>query len=73
MNQLAPEYLCSLVVPEKHARSLRSHVVEMLEMSKARFKTYGDRSFMNAAAVERNELPLNIRKSPSVDFLKGTS
>ena len=70
VNHLAPEYLCCLVVPKKHPRPLRSQVLDLLEVPKTRLKTYGDRSFMYAAAVEWNKLPLGIRKSPSLDSFK---
>ena len=70
MNHLAPEYLCSLVVPKKHPRPLRSEVLDLLEVPKTRLKTFDDRSFMYAAAVEWNKLPLGIRKSPSLDSFK---
>ena len=67
---LAPEYLSSLVILKNCPRPLRIQSLELLEVPKTRLKTYGDRSFMYAAAVEWNKLPLDIRKLHSVDCFK---
>ena len=70
VNSLAPEYLCNLVIKKTCPRPLRSEKLELLKIPKTRLKTYGDRSFQYAAAVEWNKLPLDIRVSPSVTCFK---
>ena len=70
VNSLAPEYLCNLVTKKKCPRPLRSEKLELLKVPKTRLKTYGDRSFKYAAAVEWNKLPLKVRESPSVSCFK---
>ena len=70
VNSLAPEYLCNLVIKKTCPRPLRSEKLELLKVPKTRLKTYGDRAFQYAAAVEWNKLPLDIRLSPSVTCFK---
>ena len=70
VSSLAPEYLCNLVTKQQYARPLRSEKLEHLKVPETRLKTYGDRSFQYAAAVEWNKLPLDIRESPSVSCFK---
>ena len=70
VNNLAPDYLCNLVIKKKNPRPLRSDKFELLKVPTTRLKTYGDRSFQYAAAVEWNTLPLEIRQSPSVSCFK---
>ena len=70
VNSLAPEYLCNLVIKKTCSRPLRSEKLELLKVPKTRLKTYGDRAFQYAAAVEWNKLPLDIRLSPSVTCFK---
>jgi hypothetical protein len=67
---LAPDYLCNLVVKKTYPRPLRSEKLDLLKVPKTRLKTYGDRAFQYAAAVEWNKLPLEIRESPSVTCFK---
>ena len=73
MNSFDPEYLCCVVVRKKHPCSLKSQVLDLFQMLKARLKTYGDRSFICAVAVDCNKKLLGIRKSPSVDSLRHMS
>ena len=70
VNSLAPEYLCNLVTKKKCPRPLQSEKLELLKVPDTRLKTYGDRSFQYAAAVEWNKLPLDVRNSPSVACFK---
>ena len=70
VNSLAPEYLCNLVHKKECPRPLRSDKLELLKIPTTRLKTYGDRSFQYAAAVEWNKLPLDIRQSSSVSCFK---
>jgi len=70
VNAIAPEYLCNLVTKKKCPRPLRSEKLELLNVPATRLKTYGDRSFQYAAAVEWNKLPLDVRNSPSITSFK---
>ena len=70
VNNLAPKYLCNLVIKKKCPRPLRSEKLEHLKIPQTRLKTYGDRSFQYAEAVEWNKLPLVIRNSTSVASFK---
>ena len=70
LNDLAPDYLSSLVTLKNCCRPLRIQALELLDIPKTRLKTYGERSFIYAAAKEWNKLPLVIRKLPSVDSFK---
>ena len=51
----APQYLCDYSVPYANTCNLR-----------AKLKTYGERSFQHAAPKEWDNLPLDIRDSPSL-------
>ena len=70
VNGLAPLYLCDLVSPMKSTRALRSTSKHLLSVPVTKMKTYGDRAFSCAAAVEWNKLPNDIRQSPSLDIFK---
>ena len=70
VNGIAPEYLCNLLVPLQHKRTLRSNSLELLKIPKTRLKSYGDRSFMYAGPLKWNELPFEIKMSPSVESFK---
>ena len=70
VNAIAPEYLCNLVTKKKCPRPLRSEKSELLKVPTTRLKTYGDRSFQYAAAVEWNKLPIVVKNSPSVACFK---
>ena len=70
VNGLTPEYMCDLLIPYKQERSLRSNSLKRLSVPRSNLKTYGDRSFSYAAAVEWNKLPLVLRESSSVCIFK---
>ena len=70
INGLAPGYLSCLVNFKICPRPLRIQALELLDVPKTKLKTYGDRSFAYAAAMEWNKLPLEIRQLPSVDSFK---
>ena len=68
---LAPEYLCSLCIPYKKDFNSRSNNLDLLDPGpKTNKKTYGDRSFKVAGAEEWNKLPLDLKKSLSVETFK---
>ena len=59
-----------LLSRRKCSRSLRSSGQELLTVPLAKLKTYGDRAFSIAAPRQWNNLPLSIRKSPSIAILE---
>ena len=68
---LAPEYLRSLCIPYKKDFNSRSNNLDLLDPGpKTNKKTYGDRSFKVAGAEEWNKLPLDLKKSLSVETFK---
>ena len=69
---VAPEYLRSLCIPYKNDFNSRSNNLDLLDpRPKTNKKTYGDRSFKVAKnAEEWNKLPLDLKKSPSVETFK---
>ena len=69
LNGKAPSYISSLLSHRKCSRSLRSSGQELLTVPLAKLKTYGDRAFSIAAPRQWNNLPLSIRKSPSIAIL----
>ena len=66
LNGKAPSYISSLLSHRKCSRSLRSSGQELLTVPLAKLKTYGDQAFSIAAPKQWNNLPLSIRKSPSI-------
>ena len=70
LNGKAPSYISSLLSHRKCSRSLRSSGQELLTVPLAKLKTYGDRAFSIAAPRQWNNLPLSIRKSPSIAIFK---
>ena len=70
LNNLAPSYISHLFVRYNPPRSLRSAGKHLLEVPKARLKTYGDRAFSVAAPKLWNDLPSEIKISPSVAAFK---
>ena len=64
----APQYLCDLIVPYANTCNLRSNNKLLIAPChpRAKLKTYGERSFQHAAPKEWNNLPLDIRDSPSL-------
>ena len=64
LHGTAPTYLCSLLVPYKPPRSLRSSIAPTFVVPKTRTKTYGDRAFSVAAPRAWNSLPASIRQLP---------
>ena len=61
LNGLAPHYVSDLLNKRVSVRSLRSNSQELLNITRSRTKTYGDRAFSVAGPRLWNELPLDIR------------
>lgn len=70
LHDMAPPYLANVIKPRKTSRSLRSTTMEYLEEQRSRLVTYGDRSFSVAGPKLWNNLPLQIRKSSSIQSFK---
>lgn len=66
----APVYLCDLLKPLNHSRSLRSTDKELLLIPRTRLKNYGERSFSVIAPRLWNDLPISLRRSPSINAFK---
>ena len=66
------QYLCDLIVPYANSCNLRSNNKLLIAPChpRAKLKTYGERSFQHAAPKEWNNLPLDIRDSPSLAIFK---
>ena len=71
LNNIAPDYLSErfMKVSETHNRHLRSADNDLMKVPYSRTKNY-DNSFTVSGAKLWNSLPLNIRKSPSIDSFK---
>ena len=69
LNGKAPSYISSLLSHRKCSQSLRSSGQELLTVPLAKLKTYRD-TFSIAAPRQWNNLPLSIRKSPSIAIFK---
>ena len=67
LNGIAPEYLCDLIIPHKPTRSLRSEILNRLEVPEkpARYGAYGDRAFKHSAPDLWNNLPDHLRVAAS--------
>jgi hypothetical protein len=60
-----------LVVPYVPTRELRSEDQCLLEdKTCTNLKSYGDRSFIKAAAVLWNSLPIDLRRTTSLEIFK---
>jgi len=70
IHDLAPSYLCSLVVPDRKDRVLRSNSQLRLKVPNSRLVSYGDRSFCVAAAIEWNKLPFELKSAPTITAFK---
>ena len=69
-NGLAPSYLSDHVsnyVPHRH---LRSATADLLDVPKMKYKKYGKSAFCFYGPTAWNELPLYLRRAPSVDIFK---
>jgi len=72
LNGKGPQYLCDKLHLYQPKRDLRSKLNYLLDVPKTRSSTLGDRAFSTAAPKLWNNLPINIRESPSVDTFKSS-
>ena len=70
INNLAPDYLCKLVELYIPQRNLRSSNLYLLVSKVGQFVRLGDRSFSVYAPCVWNSLPLELRRSPSLEIFK---
>ena len=70
VNGLAPSYLSDLLVPYVPRRALRSGEKLLLCQPSYRLKSYGFRAFSVCAHTLWNYLPIEIRRSQTVDIFK---
>ena len=70
LNGLAPTYLREQLVPYSPTRTLRSKENHQLTSPRCRLENFGKRSFAAAAPMLWNDLPLSIKRSPSLDIFK---
>ena len=70
LNSDAPMYLKDLLQRYKPARNLRSASKNLLLVPKFKLKTYGSRAFSVAAPTLWNNIPENIRQSPTFSTFK---
>ena len=72
IHSLGPSYLSSMVNLYVPTRNLRSADQFKLCHSRSRTKKYGDRAFSIAAPFLWNNLPIDIRRSPSLSSFKSS-
>ena len=70
LKGVAPVYLQELLTLYVPTRSLRSQNTKLLQIPKTQSKSYGNRSFSFAAAVEWNALPEDLRLCDSLSTFK---
>ena len=70
LNGFAPTYLSELTQPYKNQRNLRSNNQYLLRVPKSRTTTFGDRAFSVCAPKLWNNLPRDVKSSPSIDIFK---
>ena len=70
LNNLAPSYICDLLISYTPSRQLRSSSRHLFVSPSYNLKIYGARSFSVAAPTLWNALPCEIRNVPSVSLFK---
>ena len=70
VHGLGPMYLNELVTLYRPSRTLRSENGMLLEVSRKRTKTFGDRRFDKSAPTLWNGLPVSLRLSKTLDIFK---
>lgn len=71
LNNKAPEYLKDFLQPYSiTAHRLRSSGQSLLKVPRTYHKTFGDRAFAHSGPSLWNELPFDIRSSPTVTVFK---
>ena len=68
LNGFAPTYLSELIQPYKNQREMRSNSQYLLRVPKSRTTTFGDRAFSACAPKLWNNLPSDVKSSPSIDI-----
>ena len=68
LHDMAPNYLCELLLPYTPKRTLRS-TDKLLLTTPRTLSSYGDRAFYAAAPKLWNTLPLELRSCTSIDTL----
>ena len=69
-NGTAPIYLTDLLMSYTPTRTLRSGTQQKMEQPRINMKKYGERSFSAAVPLLWNALPMDIKKSQTVDCFK---
>ena len=72
LKGIAPEYISDILTIQKNAHELRSSSKHLLVIPKARTVTYGERSFIYAAAKLWNSLPEDVKASGTVISFKSS-
>ena len=70
LNNQAPNYISELLTLYKPSRALRSSCQMLLVVPKTKTKLYGHRPFAASAPRLCNALPVDIKKSESLDIFK---
>ena len=70
LNGFRPTYLSELIQPYKNQRNLRSNNQYLLRVPKSKTTTFGDRAFSVCAPKLWNNLPSDVKSSPSIDIFK---
>ena len=70
LHGLAPHYVNSMISRRTPTRTLRSSSQQLLHTPRWKLKTFGRRSFANAAPTLWNKLPLVIKSAPNINTFK---
>ena len=70
LNNTAPSYISELLHYKDAPRVLRSSNKDLLHIPKCKLKSYGERAFSRSAPQLWNNLPVELRKSPTLDKFK---
>ena len=70
LHNQGPSYITDLLEIYKPSRELRSGTKLQLVVPKTRLAMFGDRTFSKAAALHWNNLPEDVKCSPSSDIFK---
>ena len=70
LHQMAPSYICDLLVPHQPTRTLRSSDASFLVIPRSKLRTCGDRSFSVAAPKYWNDLPGQLRNCHNLSCFK---
>ena len=70
LNGQSPGYLCEMLVPLEHQRTLRSTGKMLLKVPRTNLRSYGDRAFSAVAPRAWNDLPSEIKLLKDRDNFK---